>query len=123
MSQKIARALDEAAAYIRKHGWCQHRMRAEDGSVCATGAVVQSEPNNWKIRYACLQALQACINNEKLPFWNDVAGRTKQEVLALFATAAKVERRQRPKRAAKAIESRPARRRRPAWTTSTHTPL
>lgn len=78
------------ANYIREHGWCQGEFHSPDGKACLAGAIEITgfggktyrevlekinktpHPNNCPHGYSCISD------------WNDVPGRTVEEVLALL---------------------------------------
>lgn len=76
--------------YIQVHGWCQHKWRDKDGSVCLRGAMdiicVKEHPTLGKMvdGYSdlCEEIYQVtgCYPIE----YNDAPERTKEDVLSLM---------------------------------------
>lgn len=79
-----------AGDYIRQHGWCQHKPRERDGSVCLRGALdvvcVKIHPQLGPMveGYAAMVAAIHEITGMYPIEYNDAPGRTKEEILALL---------------------------------------
>jgi hypothetical protein len=77
------------ADYIREHGWCQGEFHSSDGRVCLAGAI-ETTGFGGKTYREVLEKINrttdpdyphgySCISD-----WNDVPGRTVEEVLAIL---------------------------------------
>lgn len=75
---QVNRDILDVADYIREHGWCQHAYRTQAG-VCVLGAIhaLGLGPDR---DMAAGQILHNRLG--RIGEWNDVPGRTKEEVLA-----------------------------------------
>lgn len=90
----------DAAAEVRK-GWCQHKLETADGRVCVRGAIMRANDNqfldlgwgraspieqdaDWLLSLHL--GIDAYISD--VPDWNDVPGRTAEEVSAALEQAA-----------------------------------
>lgn len=75
-----------AANVLRKHGWCQNQFISSKGERCLTGALhvimsgLATTRSECDVVYEDLQA--RCDGN--IAAWNDVSGRTIEEVLELL---------------------------------------
>jgi hypothetical protein len=82
------RILYAAADLIEEHGWCQHVPRDSHGHICVFTALLTDAPADaWR---AC-QALERYCGLTKPYYvtrWNDMPGRTKDEVLNALRGAA-----------------------------------
>ena len=86
--------LDEARAYIEKHGWVQHAFES-GGRVCLLGAL--QKVDGKKHGKAVDQEAQRIVCNligggYSIPQWNDASGRKKEDVLEILRAAAQCER-------------------------------
>lgn len=77
----------EAAEYLRDHGWCQDIWRSEDGRVCLFGSVYTVSDCLMNDGYKV--ATQKLARRGASFAWNDVPGRTKEEVIAMLEDTAK----------------------------------
>lgn len=78
-----------AADYIEEHGWCQHKLKDDEGRVCLLGAI-------WKVDGEGLNFMPrvdraAGVDAGGLISWNNALGRTKQEVVDVLRRAAYTE--------------------------------
>ena len=78
----------KAAEYIEEHGWCQHAFGEPDGRVCLEGAINRTAYNGSE-RDAAVRRMIGHLNGQTPAFWNDMRGRTKEEVIAALREAAK----------------------------------
>lgn len=75
-----------AGREIQQRGWIQGRSLSPDGRVCAIGALVRADrPITGD--YMLAELFMERVVGQCLWRWNDQSGRTKEEVLAAFATA------------------------------------
>lgn len=92
-----AKLLLKAAAVIERDGWCQNDIQTFDGRVCLAGAVkraagvplhnfVWDEESEEAMDRMNRQALQEGFVDA--PRWNDMIGRTKEEVVAKLCAVA-----------------------------------
>lgn len=72
--------LSPAAQELRSRGWVQNAMEDGEGRVCLTGAlkVCDMQPGDWLLARAVLR------REGRDERWNDTAGRTEGEVLAVL---------------------------------------
>lgn len=116
----MSEVLDDAADYLEKHGWLQHRLFDQDTLfACGNGAINMA--NHGHCRYTCdmvgritwarrqrgaqvVRTLHEVVSgNRELSWtmkidkvrrdvetWNDTLGRTEQQVLDALRQAAKV---------------------------------
>ena len=92
-----AECLNAAADLLEREGWCQYRFGDYNGPRCLDSALVEAAMSgpgsHWvppEPYVRALEALQPRVGC--LTTWNDVAGRTKDEVLTLLReTAASLE--------------------------------
>jgi len=109
MSDEMAEVLAGSREYIAEHGWTQDTMENRDGEVCSTGGIVRSQhwsqddhlPYDAKSLEEVCRVLVPVISDDPSSLidpvgtvlhWNDMPGRTMQEVLDAFAKAEKIER-------------------------------
>lgn len=94
---EVADVLDAAAEVIERDGWCQNRLRTNDGRVCLVGAVDRvarersTGSHGWWDVPSCKAAVEAMfksLNREPKDF-NDDTGRTKFEVIDALRHCAK----------------------------------
>ncbi len=80
------RMLFYAADALESYGWCQGNYRTENGHMCARGAVefVEKEAS---IRLLGYRKLQEVIGTKDITGWNDVSGRTPEEVIVALRKA------------------------------------
>lgn len=83
--------LKQARQVIVDKGWCQGFAEESDGRVCMIGAldkIARMEETIYeKARLALLFAIPRVQAADSVSGWNDVKGRTKEEVLAVFDRA------------------------------------
>ena len=95
-SEQVRHDAAKAADYIREHGWCQNNFADERGRCCAAGArnaVIYGSPCGVR-EYMSIEAKRESALTQafkmesdltmSIPEWNDIEGRTKEEVLAVF---------------------------------------
>jgi len=110
--EQVADSLAEAREYIEENGWGQLQMVAEDGSVCAMGAIVMSAGAKQRLSgyqdpvvlpavvalaraigsRSTLDSLEQGIAVGVVVGWNDHVARDQQQVLDMFAKAEKITR-------------------------------
>jgi hypothetical protein len=79
----------DAAAYIERHGWCQFNTKKRDGRVCLVGAMWEVDHGRASDEYkTATTKLRNRLNTNFIMHWNDVDGRTKDEVLTALRRAA-----------------------------------
>ncbi len=76
-----------AANYIEACGWCQYQSSNGD-KVCASMAITCGEWNGDVLR--ATEEFRRVIG-KNIPVWNDMPGRTKEEVIAALRKAAEHE--------------------------------
>ena len=92
-------ALTRAQTTICVHGWRQGEAGDEVAGYCTVGALQKATEELWglglrteeEVFYSSLGTLGALVEDEgfdSVVCWNDAPGRTKHEVLTLFAKAA-----------------------------------
>jgi len=89
MSKEVAQILLDAADLIETYGWVQGRLGTCEVGFCITGALRQA--SQWGIRQGCgeaQRALHRSLGGMNPSTWNDVPGRTKEEVIAQLRKAA-----------------------------------
>ena len=108
-SEEIAQVCEDAADYIRVHGWCQNRLETPEGQVCLAGALEGAlgilhtadrlafdVPERTRREDLTADALIEVAHHHLNPaagpghaiHWNDRKGRTADEVIdALVHTA------------------------------------
>ncbi len=82
----VAQALLDAASLIEQRGWCQGTAE-RDGALCMLRAIGIAAPS-VDILVAADKALVKLLNTRFGQVWNDVPGRTKEEVVAMLRRAA-----------------------------------
>ena len=88
-----AQALAEAAALIRKHGWCQLRYGGYGKPMCMMAAVYEvldTVAGGDELEDEVVSMLRSRLSGGddfNLEAWNDKAGRTKSEVLTVLEGA------------------------------------
>lgn len=85
-----AETLRLAAAHLTPDTWCQHVMATPDGRRCAVGHLraVAGRTACGDAYDAVLHAIEATPPHASVSEWNDAAGRTADEVRALFLDVA-----------------------------------
>lgn len=100
-----SQALLDGARYIEEHGWTQHMVTDPyTGSVCAVGALIYTGGDRPAAIAALTDYIHARAERDRswyqklrgyhaqyrsLPAWNDMNGRTKEEVISTFREAAR----------------------------------
>ena len=82
----VAQALLDAASLIEQRGWCQGTGERE-GALCMLRAIGVAAPSDDILVAAC-ETLGKLLNTRFGQVWNDVPGRTKEEVVAMLRRAA-----------------------------------
>lgn len=77
----------EAAEYLRDHGWCQDRSVDQDGRACLFGSVFAVAGKTANPLY--FEAGTKLMARGGSMYWNDLPGRTKEEVIAMLEDTAK----------------------------------
>lgn len=79
----------KARDVLAERGWTQGTLQADDGAVCAVGALkVACEGNTVALRYkAAYYAVADTIGCSSVSGWNDEPGRTYEDVVAAFKQA------------------------------------
>ena len=94
----VGKVLLEAADYIEWHGWCQHVVSNAKGEVCAMGAIAEclsrrGNGSSFAARERVWGYLSKYLNGSlpalALEIWNDMPGRTKEQVVAALRGAAR----------------------------------
>lgn len=84
---KQQQILLDAAQYIRVHGWCQGYLKDGTGGVCVLGAITTVHKDPY-LMGASIEKLEAYIHSWPAK-WNDVPGRTKEQVIQALEEAAR----------------------------------
>jgi hypothetical protein len=92
ISLHILRAID----YLNEHGWCQFDTENPGGQVCLQGALIATDRKESRASYGTFMDANGRITkliNGGDPYtyshhWNDMLGRTKDEVVAKMREAA-----------------------------------
>jgi hypothetical protein len=106
MNDQIADRLAGGREYIEKHGWDRGAWVHRNGKVCSIGGIVMSldlsvrSVHSGPVEDAARVLLQAAgvpVHDwdtavSVVTRWNDMPGRTEQEVLDTFAKAEKIAR-------------------------------
>ena len=94
MTSNATAILVEARELLVKGGWCQHAAFSGTGARCAIGAILSVSPkllalegHNANIGFRARDFLSKAVGNQVVGVWNDVQGRTLEEVLAAFDKA------------------------------------
>jgi hypothetical protein len=84
LSNSVAADLLRARAYLVEHGWHQGSYGYDGGPHCLLGAIhraIDDECHDWRFTDAC-RALGPFVDQDVIHVWNDVPGRTFDQVLA-----------------------------------------
>lgn len=92
MSEQVALLLEEAAENIKEYGWVQQTMGSTKKGFCAVGAVEHCPQRYTRGAARAYIHLVDATKSSVLSAWNDKPERTKRQVLAAFAKAAKLAR-------------------------------
>jgi hypothetical protein len=87
----VARVLLDAAADVERGGWCQGAYEAGDAT-CPVEAILRVAPDCFT-RTAANDRLGCFIGGGRytaITIWNDVIGRTKEEVVTAMRGAARL---------------------------------
>ena len=85
----VADVLLAAADYIEQHGWCQFYTRDDQGAVCGFGAIFNcSNPPIGGHTLLAVDRMQRRLGMS-ISAWNDMPGRTKDEVVAALRAASR----------------------------------
>lgn len=76
--------LMDTANYIREHGWCQNAVETTDGRVCVWGAIQKV----GKPKEDTIMLLYSFLGVDSIGLWNDLPGRTAEEVISAIEAAA-----------------------------------
>jgi hypothetical protein len=89
-TQTISSVCLQAAEILREKGWVQNVMHSDQGH-CMVGALEAATRGNFNFRWTVQNAVNRHLgrdNGDTLTVWNDMPGRTREEVIAaLEATA------------------------------------
>jgi hypothetical protein len=94
----VGKVLLDAADYIERHGWCQHIYQDHAGKVCAAGALLHvAIPDTYhptvrekaSLALLALAKLKKYLGTDWIGSWNDMRGRTKEQVVAALRGAAR----------------------------------
>lgn len=85
----VAAILQKAADMIDRRGWCQGMGMDGMGRVCAVRAIGTVAGDNVVFASDALRRLEDHLNIRFVSLWNDVKGRTKDEVVAALRAAAR----------------------------------
>jgi hypothetical protein len=79
-----------AASMLERDGWCQGSSQDEKGRRCGSGAITDTCPpgNHGAEWVRARNAVREQIGSEDIAVWNDVHGRTADEVIAALRAAA-----------------------------------
>ncbi len=85
----IKECAEAMATYIEEHGWAQGIRYTSQGEVCLAGALDKIVPMHDTIAPACMKckmfdAIESRIPNKSIQSWNDLPGRTKEEVVTFL---------------------------------------
>lgn len=86
MTSATGDRLREAARLIRDKGWCQGVYRDDAGRHCAVGALCEATGDGGLD--LARSYLWQRIRTTSIADWNDRPGRTEQDVIAAFESAA-----------------------------------
>jgi hypothetical protein len=85
------RILERAARVIEERGWCQGHYETKSGAVCTSRAIsiaTDEVGNDMHDRFRARDTLALHIGRDSIASWNDVKGRTKEEVVTKLREAA-----------------------------------
>jgi hypothetical protein len=91
---EIGRILVEAAEYLEEHGWIQGAGFADRDlpcpAACAMGAIemAASASKSYDLWVSAINRMQNYLHGKRIDSWNDVKGRTKEEVIDTLRQAA-----------------------------------
>jgi hypothetical protein len=95
--QQTVKDLEASITYLREHGWIQGRNFSRSGDCCAWGAVLMATQDVGKVIHDAsrsadvARAFYRANESMELAQYNDVPGRTKEQVIAkLTETLAKL---------------------------------
>lgn len=104
---ELGKILLDAADVIEQQGWCQGRIKAHDGRVCALGAVASTLTDGKPHRVNDVRFARAGVRLSRTIYgkipeddfdaaflvarWNDDRLRTKEQVVAMMRRAAFME--------------------------------
>jgi hypothetical protein len=114
MSDQVTEVLRKAREVIEERGWCQGMLTADNGNVCAMGALRQATHDiPLTVKEACKLEEEAVkrmskaagthfyegesaegapyvyhVFDHEIPSWNDKPSRTVEDVLLMFKRAA-----------------------------------
>jgi hypothetical protein len=83
---ELAEIYSRAADYIEANGWCQYKLKDEEGKVCLIGSLLAVDPSDA----SCIRTLRALKQTlsggyqDSMANWNDTPGRTEEEVIAFL---------------------------------------
>jgi hypothetical protein len=80
----------QAAEILREKGWVQDVMHSDQG-YCMVGAIEAAARGSHHFRFAVQDAVNRHLGRHKsdaLSVWNDMPGRTREEVIAALEAAA-----------------------------------
>lgn len=71
---------------LETHGWLQGELGDHQRGFCIVGAICEigDDADNWAPSGAMLNAVKDYHGIRSLSFWNNVEGRTKEEVINLL---------------------------------------
>lgn len=85
---KTAQALNRAIMLIEQHGWFQGAHKGPDGSLCMGQAVVTATDEMKIVGLFDHVIIKLHKQIGPVALWNDVPGRTKEEVINMLRTTA-----------------------------------
>ncbi len=91
----VGHILKRAANYIDEKGWLQNRQMDDTGAVCSVGAICKVTAVEWYNGRsytddeftAALEKFESYLGMD-IADWNDMKGRTKQQVIETLMRAA-----------------------------------
>lgn len=72
---------------IEQYGWIQHRFGTKAVGFCMAGSMIPDGGRVSEFANAADQCLRKVIGENSIGKWNDMPGRTKEEVLEAFDKA------------------------------------
>lgn len=86
MPRTTPELLKDARDLIEKHGWVQYKMGSRGEGYCVVGAIVAVTSSNQEA-VMTFEALGRAADEYSVAQWNDIPGRTREQVLGLFDKA------------------------------------
>jgi hypothetical protein len=86
--RRVADKLRAAADLLAADGWIQGKLEDDQGRHCMTGALNAVTGDDQDVYFAVFRVVRDYLGGLRLTWWNDEAGRTAEQVVAVLRETA-----------------------------------